>query len=212
VAKRAAKTVPLEHAGVAVVAHDRSAGILMDPTRRRILQALSETGSATTVADALGLSRQLANYHIRTLEKAGLVAHVGRRAKRGLSERLVRATATHYLISPEILGDLGRSPAESTDRFSASYQVAAAVKTIRDVSEMATRARDVGRRLTTLSLESEVRFATPADREAFANELAHAVSAIVAKHHNASAPDGRAYRLCVHAHPVFIDSPKGTRS
>ena len=188
--------------GVAIVARDRSATALLDPTRRRLLEILQEPSSATAIAGAMGLSRQRVNYHVRALEKAGLVTEVGRRQRRGLEERIVRATATHYLISPDVLGSLGQTPTERTDAFSATFQVAVAARTIREVADLAARARAAGKRLTTLTLDSEVRFASPATRQAFANELAELTQRLVAKYHDAAAPGGRIYRLFIGAHPI----------
>lgn len=191
--------------GVAVVEGQQSAGALLDPTRRRILAALQSPASATGVAHDLRLSRQLVNYHVRALERAGLVEEVERRQRRGLKERIVRATASHFLISPDALGTLGGTPPGAADRFSATYQVAVAARTIREVSTMAALARDAGKRLTTLTIDAEVRLATPAARQAFADELTEAMNRLVAKYHDAEAPDGRAYRLFLGAHPVYHD-------
>jgi len=188
--------------GVAVVGRDRAATALLDPTRRRILGALQEPGSASTIAGPLGLSRQRVNYHVRALERAGLVAEVGRRRRRGLEERLVRATATHYLISPDALGALGATPTDRADRFSATYQVAVAARTIREVAQLAALARAAGKRLTTLTLDAEIRFASPAQREAFANDLTSLVQQLAARYHDAGAPDGRTYRFFAGAHPI----------
>jgi DNA-binding transcriptional ArsR family regulator len=195
-------------AGVAVVGRARAATALLDPTRRQILGALQEPGSASTIAGALGLSRQRVNYHVRALERAGLVAEVGRRQRRGLEERLVRATATHYLISPEALGALGATPTERADRFSATYQVAVAARTIREVAQLAALARAAGKRLATLTLDAEIRFASPARREAFATELATIVQQLVARYHDAETPDGRTYRLFAGAHPIGTAPPQ----
>jgi DNA-binding transcriptional ArsR family regulator len=199
--------------GVAVVDKQKAAGSLLDPTRRRILGVLQKPASATSVAHELRLSRQLVNYHVRALERAGLVEEVERRQRRGLEERIVRATASHFLISPHALGTLGDTPTDATDRFSATYQVAVAARTIREVSTMAALARDAGKRLTTLTIDAEVRLATPAARESFANELTEAVSRLVTKYHDDQSPDGRAYRLFVGAHPVYdqTHNPKHTQ-
>jgi DNA-binding transcriptional ArsR family regulator len=194
-------------AGVAVVGRDRAATSLLDPMRRRILEALQEPASATAVAGSFGLSRQVVNYHVRALEKAGLVEEVGRRQRRGLEERIVRATATSYLISPEILGSLGQTPTERADRFSATYQVAVAARTIREVAELAALARSAGKRLTTLTIDTEIRFASPADRQAFANDLTELTQQLVAKYHDASTANGRVYRLFIGAHPLGAPRP-----
>jgi DNA-binding transcriptional ArsR family regulator len=190
-----------DSSGLAVATRDGAARALVDPTRRRILAALQTPGSATTVARDVGLSRQLANYHVRALERAGLVEQLGRRPKRGLEERIVRATAAHYLVSPTGLP----APAplsETADTFSATYQVAVAARTIQEVAVLAEKARAAGKRLTTLTIDTTVRFAAPADRERFANDLVRAVNRIVARYHDAHAPNGREYRLFLGAHPI----------
>jgi DNA-binding transcriptional ArsR family regulator len=190
-------------AGLAVVRKDRAASALIDPTRRRILAALQNPGSATTVARDVGVSRPLANYHVRALARAGLVEQVGRRPRRGLEERLVRATAAHYLVSPSVMGSPADAPAAIADKFSATYQVAVAARTIHEVAELASRAQAAGQRLTTLTIDTTLTFASPAGRERFGNELLTAVHALVAKYHDAEAPNGREYRLFLGSHPIF---------
>jgi DNA-binding transcriptional ArsR family regulator len=160
------------------------------------------------VASALGLSRQRVNYHVRALERAGLVEEVERRARRGLEERIVRATAAHYVIAPQTLGSLGEADQPSRrDRFSATFQVAVAARTIRELADLSERARASGKRLSTLTVDTTVRFATPAAREAFANDLVHAVNTLVARYHDDLAADGRTYRLFAAAHPVGTAPP-----
>ena len=130
--------------GLAVVSQAAAASALLNPLRRAILQTLAAPGSATTVAESIGEPRQLVNYHLRVLERAGLVEEVGQRQRRGLTERLVRATAAHYLISPDAIAHLGSTPEEAGDRFSATYQVAVAARTIREGAALAELARRAG--------------------------------------------------------------------
>jgi DNA-binding transcriptional ArsR family regulator len=188
-------------AGLAVVDRDAAASALADPMRRRVLAVLRSPGSATTVARELGLTRQRVNYHVRALEAAGLIEEVERRQRRGVVERVVRATAAHYLVAPDALGTMAAAAAGG-DRFSATYQVAVAARTIREVADLAEIARRTGKRLTTLTLDTSVTFATPAVREAFANELVAEITRLVAKYHQTDAASGRAYRLFVGAHPA----------
>ncbi len=188
----------LETDGTAVV-QEEAAGTLVNPLRRRILEALAEPGSATTVAGTLDLPRQQVNYHLRVLEKAGLVEQVGSRQRRGLTERLVRATASHFVVSPQSVGE----PLRTQDRFSSTFQVAVAARTIREVAALAELARDANQRLTTLTLDTEVSLASPADREAFANELVSTINRLVAKYQRRPGRNRRAYRLFAGAHPVY---------
>src|SRR5262245_37054100 len=104
-----------KHSPVAVVRDTARAASLMDPMRVALLERLGEPGSSSSLARDLGLPRQRINYHLRELEKAGFVELVEERRKGNCVERLVKATARTYLISPEVLGALGRTTAEQED-------------------------------------------------------------------------------------------------
>lgn len=185
---------------VEVIDDPAAAVAALDPVRAAVLAVLAEPGSATTVARRLGLPRQKVNYHLRTLEQHGLVELVEERPRRGLTERVVRATARGYVVSPGALGDSGADPAR-TDRLSTRYLIAVAARLVREVGLLARRADDAGRRLATLTLDTEIRFASAADRAAFTAELTRTITALAARYHDESAPAGRWHRLVVAAHP-----------
>jgi DNA-binding transcriptional ArsR family regulator len=183
----------IEDAAVAVAA--------LDPARAAVLAALAEPGSATTVARQLGLPRQRVNYHLRTLEDHGLVELVEQRPRRGLTERVLRATARGYVVSPSALGRSGADPAR-TDRLSTRYLIAVAARLVGEVGLLARRAEAAGRPLATLTLDAEIRFASAADRAAFTAELTDAVTSLAARYHDEATPGGRPHRLVVAAHPL----------
>ena len=93
-------------------------------------------------------------------------------------------------------------PGRSEDRLSASYLIALAARAIQEVNALLLRSRELGKRLATLSLDTEVRFRSAQERAAFSAELAAALAALVARYHDASAPGGRAHRVVVMAHPL----------
>ena len=173
----------------------------LDPVRARILQVLAEPGSATSVAAVLGLSRQKVNYHLRTLEDHGLVELVEERPRRGFTERIVQATARSYLVGPDTLGEVAPDPA-TVDRLSSRYLIALAARLVREVSGLARGAERAGKRLPLLALDTEVRFASAADRAAFTEALAAAVTDLVSRYHDERATGGRWHRLVVAAHPI----------
>jgi DNA-binding transcriptional ArsR family regulator len=191
-------------AGVAVVSRRESAAALVHPVRRKVLDALKQPGSATGVAERLALPRQVVNYHVRALEKAGLVEEVERRQRRGLEERIVRATASYYLVDPGALASHPEETRDVKDRFSASYQVAMAARTIREVAALGELASKAGKRLSTMSIDSEVTFASPADREAFARDLLDAITQVIARHHAPGSPNARTYRVFGGMHPKYL--------
>lgn len=172
----------------------------LDPLRARILAALAEPGSATTLAATLGQTRQKVNYHLKTLEQHGLVELVEERPRRGLTERCYVASAGSYALAPDLLGESAVTRGR-VDRLSSRYLIAVAARLMHDVARLARGADRTGKKLSTLTIESEVRFATAADRAVFTEELTNAVTEIVARHHDEASPGGRWHRLVVAAHP-----------
>jgi DNA-binding transcriptional ArsR family regulator len=187
---------------VEVIDDPAAAVVALDPVRARLLAELAEPASAAALAERLGLARQKVNYHLRTLEAHGLVRVAEERRWGGLTERLLVATAASYVVSPGALGEAATDPARASDRLSARYLVALAARVVREVGDLARRAEQSGRRLPTLSIDTEICFRSAADRTAFADDLAAAVTTLAARYHDESAPGGRRHRLVVAAHPL----------
>ena len=186
---------------VTVIENAAAAEASLDPVRSRLLAELATPGSATTLALKVGLPRQQVNYHLRTLERHGLVELVEERRKGNMTERVMQATAASYVISPTALAALEPDPERSPDRLSAFWMLALAARLVRDVGGLLIGARKAGKRIATFALDGEVRFASAADRSAFAEELSHAVAALVAKYHDDTAAGGRTHRIVVAIHP-----------
>jgi DNA-binding transcriptional ArsR family regulator len=192
---------------VAVIEDSAVAGVSLDPVRARLLAELAEPGSATTLAPVVGLARQKVNYHLRTLERHGLVELVEERRKGNCTERVLRATAKSYVISPAALAPVQPDPARSPDQLSARWLLAVAARLVRDVGGLITGAVKARKRLATFAMDGEVRFASAADRAAFARELAGAVTALVGKYHDETAAGGRSHRVVVAVHPNVKAEP-----
>jgi len=186
---------------VEVIDDPAAAAAALEPVRAAVLAVLAEPGSATSVARQLGLPRQKVNYHLRALEEHGLVALVEERPRRGLTERVVRATARSYVVSPSALGSSGADPSR-TDRLSTRYLIAVAARLVREVGLLARAADDAGQKLATLTVDTEIRFASAAGRAAFTAELTQAITDLASRYHDETAPGGRRHRLVVAAHPL----------
>jgi DNA-binding transcriptional ArsR family regulator len=188
---------------VDVIEDPAAAVVALDPVRARLLAELTQPGSAATLAERVGLTRQKVNYHLRALEAHGLVHQVGERRWGGLTERLVVATAASYVVSPSALGDAASDPAKASDRLSARYLIALAARLVREVGELARRADHQDRRLATLSIDTQICFRNAAERASFADDLAAVVASLAARYHDPSTPGGRWHRLVVAAHPML---------
>jgi DNA-binding transcriptional ArsR family regulator len=196
---------------VAVIDDPAAAEASLQPTRARLLAALAEAGSATTLAAAVGLSRQKANYHLRALERHGLIELVEERRKGNVTERVLRATAASYVISPAALSAVAPDPDRSPDQLSARWLLALGARLVQEVGELIAGAKAARRPLATFGIDTEVRFASAADRAAFAAELSDAVEAVVAKYHDETAQDGRRHRLVVGLHPSITHPDTTTK-
>ncbi|SNY45357.1 ArsR/SmtB family transcription factor [Paractinoplanes atraurantiacus] len=190
---------------IAVIEDPAAAEISLDPIRSRLLAELAEPGSATTLAGKIGLPRQKVNYHLRTLEQHGLVHLVEERRKGNVTERLMQATAASYVISPSALPTVAPDPSRAPDRLSARWLLALAARLVRDVGTLITGATTARQRVATYALDGEIRFATPADRAAFAEELTATITSLIARHHSDT---GRKHRLVLAVHPA-LDSAAG---
>jgi DNA-binding transcriptional ArsR family regulator len=182
---------------VEVIDSPAAAAVALHPIRARLLAELAAPASAATVAERVGLTRQKVNYHLRLLESHGLVREAGTRRHGGLTERLLVASAGSFVVSPAALGASACDPTRARDRLSASYLVALAARLVREVGDLARD--DEAARLSTLAIDTEIAFASSAERAAFAADLAAAVTRLAAKYHD---PGGRSHRLVVGAHPV----------
>ena len=184
----------------------------LDPIRTRILRELVEPGSATQLAAKVGLPRQKVNYHLKALERHGLVELVEERRKGNVTERILRATAASYLISPAALSSAAPDPRRFSDRFSAFWLLALAARLVQEMGQLIAGAATAQQKLPTFAIDGEITFRSAAERAAFAEELGVAVAGLVKKYHDggrgisgpgASAGGGRKHRLVVALHPAL---------
>jgi len=189
-------------AQVSVLSDTSRVAAVLAPIRRQLLASLSTPDSASGLARKLGLPRQKINYHLRELERTGFIEMAEERQRRGCIERYYRVTAQTYVISPEFLENLAADPETIQDKFSSAYLVAAASRVVKDVSTLKGRAAKMEQRLATITMEAEIGFASPADFNAFSEELSAEIARLTAKYHSAKS-SARRFRVVIGAHPVI---------
>ncbi len=186
---------------VRVLADPARVRAALSPLRRRLLRELREPGSASSLAPRLELTRQKLNYHLRVLEDAGLVRLVELRQRRGCQERILQTSARTLVVAPEVLGDVGVEPGDRQDRFSSAHLIATAARLVGDVATLREEAREAGKRLATVTQETEIHFGSPAEMRAFTDRLAAAIAGLVAEYHAPDDATARPYRLILGMHP-----------
>lgn len=188
---------------VDIISDPERCAIIMNPLRLRLLKELATPNSAAGLARVVELPRQKINYHLREMEKHGYLELVEERRSGTVTERIVRATATSYLVSPDALGQLGGDPASVKDRFSLGYLVSLGARMIRDLARLRKAADKKQQKVPTFSLTTDVHFASATDRAAFSDELTNCVAKLVKKYHNEEARGGRSMTVVFGAYPTI---------
>ena len=179
----------------------------LQPIRLQLLHLLEQPQSAPQLAKATGMPRQRVLYHLRTLEAQRLVeAHEHGTVGRRIDRSYVR-TATSYAIAPKTLGGVAVDSQAVGDAFSSAYLSAVASRALNDLAALGRAAAARGKRVPTLTLETDVRFATPGDQRRFADELTTALAALAAKYHQPDAPQGRTFRVFACGYPAVPPRP-----
>lgn len=124
------------------------------------------------------------NYHLRELERAGLVELVEERRRRGCTERVLAARS--FVVDPGVIG--------TQDDLAAGHLVNTAASLARDVTRMQEAAERRGERLLTFTVEAEVGFETPEELDRFTAAIARTIAAF-------DGP-GRRYRVVLGGHPA----------
>jgi DNA-binding transcriptional ArsR family regulator len=182
----------------------------MSPLRLEMLGALRQPDSAAGLARRMGQPRQRLNHHLRELERAGFLRLVGERVKGNCVERLYRTTAESYLIAPAAMGPMAPERAPDGDRFSWARLVTLLGGALGDLARLRRGADRAGEHLVTASLDTEIRFATPARLAEFNQRLAEAVARLAAEYHDDTAEAGRGYRLVAGTYPATPPVERGT--
>jgi DNA-binding transcriptional ArsR family regulator len=140
---------------------------LAHPLRIRILETLHEPDSAAAVARRLGEPRQKVNYHLKELDRAGLVRRAGERRNGNFVETLYESVARTLLISPRLAWSDPRRIEALRAQLSLERLVSLGEHVQRDAALLLDRAAFDGEEIASASVEADVHFATEDDRAAF---------------------------------------------
>jgi DNA-binding transcriptional ArsR family regulator len=171
---------------------------LAHPIRVQVLDALRDPASAATVARRIGLPRQKVNYHLKELERAGLVQALEERRVGNFVETVYRAVARTFLVSPEVAWADSRRFEALQGQHSLETLVLLGERLQRDAASLLDRAAFDGAQIASASVVAEARFATEAEREAFFGEYVRATARLLEQYgHKRGAP----YRVVLAAYP-----------
>ncbi|MDO5745506.1 MAG: helix-turn-helix domain-containing protein [Micrococcaceae bacterium] len=186
-----------------VVEDPRAAAAALDPMRQRLLGELREPASASMLANRLEIRRQKITHHLNQLAELGLVNEVELRHRGIMTERLMQATAASYVISPRSIAALTPAPRALKGEFSATWLLAVAARTIREVGSLILGARIAGKSFGTFSIDVDRVFTNARNRAGFSRDLGVADAELTAKYHDRNSTSGRDHRLVIARHPTL---------
>jgi len=176
------------------------------PIRAAILEAMREPSTAAAAARVVGQSRQNVAYHVRELEKVGLLRHVGQRQNGNFIEQTYVAAARTLVISPTCTwGDPGRRAQALVDQLSLGQLFAAGERLQRDSALLLDRAAFLGEEVPSASVSTEIRFDSEQTRGEFLRDYVAALTALARKY---GSSHGTPYRLLLAAYPDAGEAPE----
>jgi DNA-binding transcriptional ArsR family regulator len=173
--------------------------VLGNPLRVRILELLREPGSAATVAREVGETRQKVNYHLKELERVGLVEAVGERRSGNFMETLYEAMGRSFLVSPRVAWSDPRRVDALRQQHSLERLVMVGAQLERDAITLLDRAAFDGEQIASAAVEVDVHFADEKDRAAFLDEYLETVQKLCDRYGSRA---GLPYRVVMAAHPA----------
>ena len=158
------------------------ASALLHPLRARLLALAVEPVSAVEVAKELGESAQAVNYHLKALEKAGLVKKVREEKKRNLTKAYYQAQAKRLWFSPELVAAKGDDALLARDQLSLHHLLGLARELERDVIGLLNRSRGAREAAASLGVKAELAFPSGEARRAFMSGYMAMLDELVRRH------------------------------
>jgi DNA-binding transcriptional ArsR family regulator len=171
---------------------------LAHPIRVQVLESLREPASAAEVARRIGLPRQKVNYHLKELERAGLVQQIEQRRAGNFIESVYRAVARTFLVSPEVAWADPRRMEALHSQHSLETLVLLGERLQQDAASLLDRAAFDGEQIASASVTADARFSSEVDRAAFLQEYVQMLADLLDRY---GTKDGAPYRVVLAAYP-----------
>jgi DNA-binding transcriptional ArsR family regulator len=181
------------------------ASALLNPLRAEIVAKLIEPASAAEIARQINETPQKVNYHLKTLEKVGLVQRTGTRQVKNLVEILYQAIAKTYILS-ESLGLNSETVQRIKDQGSLNHLITTADRMRRDALLLMERS-DENEIIPSASLSMKIHLETEEKRNSFVKEYVAAVKELAAKYQRDSSEE--TYNVLIAVYPEANETNKG---
>ncbi|MGC4376772.1 helix-turn-helix domain-containing protein [Fictibacillus sp. Mic-4] len=188
-----------------VVTIPEQAAALLHPVRSEIIRALKEPRSATEVAKLLDETPQKINYHLKTLEKVGLVRRVGTRNVRNLVEVLYQAVAQNLILS-DSLGMSAETAQKLKDQSALAHVLSLTEKMKKDAIRLMEQSEE--EEIPSAALQTSITLRTKEERNQFVNEYVALVGQLIEKYQSDVDEKSVSYHVSLAVYPKPEGSEK----
>jgi DNA-binding transcriptional ArsR family regulator len=170
---------------------------LLNPLRVEILRIMNEPASASEVGRQLRETPQKINYHLKSLEKVGLIQRSGSRQVKNLIEVLYQSISKNFII-PESFGWSEETVSRMKDQSALTHLITISERMRSDALQlMETSEESVA--IPSAAMETEVYLPKEADRQAFIHDYAEAMKLLAEKYCTDS--HNNAFRVLMAVYP-----------
>src|SRR3954451_5033653 len=164
----------------------------MKPRRVEVLRQFAEPRTCTQVGAELGESPQAVYYHVKRLQKAGLLELVEERRGRGVTEGGYRAAARSFWVAAGLVGRLGPKR-EASDHLGLGYLLSLSEALQADLAALAAGPAV----LPSFGVAGEVRLSAE-EGAAFVADLQRAFQDVLERY---GGGEGHPFRLALACYP-----------
>lgn len=185
---------------------------LLNPMRTQILGLLSTPASASEIARNMKEIPQRVNYHLKALEKVGLVQMVGKRHVRNLVEVLYQSVAKSFILA-DSLGWDAETIKKIKDQSSLSHLVSLAETIKKDVLILMEKSDDK-QEIPSANLQFQVNLESKEKRNSFVKDYVTAVKELINQYQVAPSETKEVYKVLLTIYPdtqqeeTWIDDEK----
>jgi DNA-binding transcriptional ArsR family regulator len=176
---------------------------LLHPLRIDLLKQMGETRTCPELAEMFDSTPQKIYYHVKALEKAGLVEKVEERRVRGAVEGYYRAKARSYWLAPHLVGQVGGEKA-AQDQTSLRFLLTLAEEVQDDIGRLGQKS-EAGQDVPSLGLSAHIYLPDGERRAAFLEDVQQVFTDLATKY--GIPPDeandlvGKSFRLILACYP-----------
>jgi DNA-binding transcriptional ArsR family regulator len=156
------------------------AAALLTPIRIDLLKRLDIPRTCPELAEIFDATPQKIYYHVKALEKAGLVEKIEEHRVRGVVEGVYQAKARSYWLAPQLVGQVGGEKT-ARDQTSLRMLLALAEEMQNDIGHLGQQS-EAGKPIPSLSLSGQIYLPDGERRTAFLEEVGQLFAELARKY------------------------------